>query len=147
MLLANAFSWVIAKRFTNGTVCQCTWYLTFLTTDAECTCYATFVTCLSVCAICFEDRVCTSKKCGIGGGGQTQSWHAVHVLAVMAGCRQALVSTGLAISLLFSTKWHRNRSSSLLGAPFWALWAVFSQEEQLLFSQEEHSLVGEPWPL
>ena len=52
---------------------------------------------LSVGAIHFEDRLCTSKKGGIGGSGQSQSRHAVHMAAVLAGCRKALVGTGWAI--------------------------------------------------
>ena len=91
---------------------------------------------LSVSAICFEDRFCASKKGGIGEGGQVYSRHAMHVGAAMAGCRTALVGTGWTISHLVSTNGHRNYSSPLLGAPFPDLQAVFSQAE--------HSLVGEP---
>ena len=45
-----------------------------------------------------KDRFCTRKKCGIGGGGhagiQAYSRHAVHMAAVLAGCRMAFVGTG-----------------------------------------------------
>ena len=37
---------------------------------------------LSVGTICFEDGFCTSKKGGIGGGGQ------VHIAAALAGCKK-----------------------------------------------------------
>ena len=50
---------------------------------------------LSVGAICFEDRFCASKKGRIGGGGQVSAWGAVHMAAALAGCRKALVGTGL----------------------------------------------------
>ena len=53
---------------------------------------------LSVGAIRFEDRFCASKKGGIGGGGRVSAWGAVHMAAALAGCRKALVGTGLAIS-------------------------------------------------
>ena len=62
---------------------------------------------LSVGAIRFEDRFCASKKGGIGGGGRVSAWGAVHMAAALAGCRKALVGTGLGISLLFDTNRHR----------------------------------------
>ena len=58
---------------------------------------------LSVGAIRFEDRFCTSKKGGIGRGGRVSAWDAVHMAAALAGCRKALVSIGLSISLLSAT--------------------------------------------
>ena len=58
-------------------------------------------------AICFEDRFCASKKGGIGGGGRVSARDAVHMAAALAGCRKALVGTGLAISLLFDTNGRR----------------------------------------
>ena len=58
---------------------------------------------LSVGAICFEDRFCASKKAGIGEGGRVSALSAVHMAAALAGCRKALVGTGLAVSLLFDT--------------------------------------------
>ena len=76
---------------------------------------------LSVGAICFEDRFCASKMGGIGEGGQAYSRHAVHMEAVLAGCRKALVGTGWTISLLFNTNGCRNSSSAFVGAPFLAL--------------------------
>ena len=48
-----------------------------------------------------------SKKGGIGGGGRVSARGAVHMAAALAGRRKALVSTGLAISLLFDTNGHR----------------------------------------
>ena len=62
---------------------------------------------LSVGAIRFEDRFCASKKGGIGGGGRVSARGAVHMAAALAGCRKALVGTGLAISLLFDTNGRR----------------------------------------
>ena len=91
---------------------------------------------LSVGATCFEDRFCASKMGGIGEGGQAYSRHAVHMEAVLAGCRKALVGTGWTISQLVSTNEHRNHSSPFLKPPFLEL--------QVVVSQEEHSLVGEP---
>ena len=62
---------------------------------------------LSVGAIRFEDRFFASKKGGIGGGGWVSAWGAMHMAAALAGCRKALVGTGLAISLLFDTNGRR----------------------------------------
>ena len=62
---------------------------------------------LSVGAIRFEDRFCASKKGRIGGGGRVSARGAVHMAAVLAGCRKALVGTGLSISLLFDTNGRR----------------------------------------
>ena len=73
---------------------------------------------LSVGAIRFEDRFCTGKKGGIGGGGRAYSGHAVHMAAALADCRTALVGTGGTISHLVSTNGCRNHSSPLVGAPF-----------------------------
>ena len=51
------------------------------------------------------------------------STHAMLMVAVLAGCRKALVGTGWGISLLFSTKgW----SFAFVGAPFLAPYAVVS---------------------
>ena len=55
---------------------------------------------LSVGAIRFEDRLCARKKGGVGGGGWVSARSAVHMAAALAGCRKALVGTGLSISLL-----------------------------------------------
>ena len=62
---------------------------------------------LSVGVIRFEDRFCISKKGGIGGGGQVSARGAVHMPAALAGCRKALVGTGLTISLLLDTNGRR----------------------------------------
>ena len=56
---------------------------------------------LSVGAIRIEDRVCASKKGGIGGGVRISAQSAVHMAATLGGCRKALVDTGWSISLLF----------------------------------------------
>ena len=63
---------------------------------------------LSVGAIIhFEDWFCTSKKGRIGGGGRVSAQDAVHMAAALAGCRKALVGTGLSISLLLDKNGHR----------------------------------------
>ena len=58
---------------------------------------------LLVGAIRFEGRFCASKKGGIGGGGRVSPRGALHMTASLAGCRKALVGTGLGISFLFDT--------------------------------------------
>ena len=73
---------------------------------------------LSVGAIRFEDRFCTSKKGGIGGGRRVSAWGAVHMVAALASCRKALVSTGWTISHLVGTNRLRNHSPPLVGAPY-----------------------------
>ena len=79
-----------------------------LTTDDKCTCHATLAASYqlaqSVLKIGFA---LASKKGGIGGGGRVSARSAVHMAAALAGCRKALVGTGLAISLLFDTNGHR----------------------------------------
>ena len=45
---------------------------------------------LSVGAIRSEDRFCTSKRGGIGGGGQVSARGAVHMAAALAGCRKGV---------------------------------------------------------
>ena len=62
---------------------------------------------LSVGTIRFEDRFCASKKGGIGGGRRVSARGAVHMTAALAGCRKALVGTGLSISLLLDTNGRR----------------------------------------
>ena len=69
---------------------------------------------LSVGTICFENRFCASKKSGIGEGGRVSAQGAVHMAAALAGCRKALVGTGLSISLLFDTNGRRQGSSAFL---------------------------------
>ena len=73
---------------------------------------------LSVGAIRFEDRFCTSKKGGIGGVGRVSALVAMHMAAALAGCIIALVGTGWTISHLVSTNRLRNHSPPLVGAPF-----------------------------
>ena len=52
------------------------------TTHEKCTSSCNFGRMLSVGAIHFEDRFCTSKKCAVGGGGCAQSWYAVDWLYI-----------------------------------------------------------------
>ena len=67
----------------------------------------------------FDDRFCTSKKGGIGGGGRISAWGAEHMAVALAGCRMALVGTDWTISLLAGTNGHRKHSSPLVGHHFW----------------------------
>ena len=62
---------------------------------------------LSVGTISFEDRFCTSKKGGIGGGGWVSARGVMHKAAALAGCRKTLVGTGLVTYLLFDTNGRR----------------------------------------
>ena len=73
---------------------------------------------LAVGTICFEDRFCASKKCGVEGGGWVSAWVAVHTATALAGYRKALVGTAVHISHLVSTNRLRNHSPPLVGAPF-----------------------------
>ena len=80
---------------------------------------------------CFKDSFCTSKNVGIGA-----SSHAMHITAILAGCRKGLL--GLAISFfIFSTSGHIIHSSSPLGAPdtvgrFWSKRTLISQRAQTI---------------
>ena len=65
-------------------------------------------------------------------GGLISVRGAVRMVAALAGCRTALLSTGWTISHLVSTNGHTCHSSPLVGRPFLELLAVFSQEERLL---------------
>ena len=88
---------------------------------------------LSVGTICFEDRFCTSKKGGIGGGGRVSAQGAVHMAAALAGCRKALVGTGLSTSLLLG--------ADKAPLPFYEVY--FWHYRQLSVGRK-HSLVGGP---
>ena len=61
---------------------------------------------LSVGTMHFENRFCASKMV-IGGGGHAYSRHAVHMMAVLADCTKALISTDWAISFLYDISRHR----------------------------------------
>ena len=54
-----------------------------LITDGERTSHATLGTCLSVGAICFEDRFCTSKNGGIRGGGWVSALGALYMASAL----------------------------------------------------------------
>ena len=69
-----------------------------LTTDDECTRHETLAACY---------QLAQSVLGGIGGGGRVSARGAVHMAAGLAGCRKALVNTGLSISLLFDTNGRR----------------------------------------
>jgi len=82
-------------------------YFNPLTIDDECNRHATLAARYQLAQPYFEDRFCASKEGGIGGGGWVSAWGAVHMVVALAGYRKALVSTGLAISLLFDTNGRR----------------------------------------
>ena len=76
-------------------------------------------------------RFWTNKKSEIEGGGWAKSWCAVHMAAVLVGCRKALVGTGWAVSLLFSTNSHWDHIFVLVGTLFWQFlvrWSVHQSE-------------------
>ena len=83
-------------------------------------------TCYQLAQSVFEGtcRFCASKKGGIAEGGWVLAQGAVHMLAALAGCRKALVSTGWTISHLVSTNRLRNHSPPLVGAPILDLHSV-----------------------
>ena len=68
-----------------------------------------------------ENQFCTSENSEIGGGGQAYSQHVLHMAAVLAGCRKALVFADWAVSLLFNTNGRRNHSFTFVRASFLAL--------------------------
>ena len=51
-------------------------------------------------------QLATTER-GIGGGGRVSAQGVVHMAAVLAGCRKALVGTGWNITLFFNTNWCR----------------------------------------
>ena len=73
---------------------------------------------LSVGAICFEDRFCTSKKARIGGGGQVSTWGAMHMAAALADLQKPWSALAGPFLILVSTNRLRNHSPPLIGAPF-----------------------------
>ena len=74
-----------------------------LTTDDECTYHATLAACYQLAQSVLKIVFALAKKSGIRGGGQISAWGAVHMVAALAGCRKALVGTGLGTSRLFDT--------------------------------------------
>ena len=74
-----------------------------LTTDDECTYHATLAACYQLAQSVLKIVFVLAKKSGIRGGGQISAWGAVHMVAALAGCRKALVGTGLGTSRLFDT--------------------------------------------
>ena len=77
-----------------------------LTTDDKCTRHSTLAARYQL-----AQSFCASKKSGRDrgrwGGGGVSARSGVHMAAALAGCRKALVGTGLAISLLFDTNGRR----------------------------------------
>ena len=63
--------------------------------------HATLTACYQLAQFVLKIGFALAKKGGIGGGGWVSALGAMHMAAALAGCRKALVSTGLAISLLF----------------------------------------------
>jgi len=90
-----------------------------LTTDDECTCHVTLAACYQLAQSVLKIGFVLAKKGGIRGGGWVHrelpctwqlpwlavekpwsalAWPFLHMAAALAGCRKALVGTGLAIS-------------------------------------------------
>ena len=78
-----------------------------LTTDDKCTRHETFAACYQLAQSVLKIGFAQAKKGGIGEGGRVSAQGAVHMAAALAGCRKALVGTGLSISLLFATNERR----------------------------------------
>ena len=114
-----------------------------ITTDDKCTHHATLATCYQLAQFVLKIGFALAKKDGIGGSGQVSAQGVMHM--ALAGCRKALVSTGLGISLLFDTNGCRKGSSAFLGAPFLALLAVSSQERSIhcLEGSDHYKLTNE----
>ena len=68
-----------------------------------------------------------------------------HTEAVLASCRNTLVSMSWPISLLFRTNEHRNRSSDFVGLHFWHC-RQFSVRKSIHW-MENPSLIPRPHPL
>ena len=105
-----------------------------MTTDDECTHHATFTACYQLVQSVLKIGSVLAERVGQEevGGCHLEGDSAWRLLQLAV--KKALVSTGLAISLLFHTNGHRNRSS--VGAPFFGLETVFSRNKR--------SLVREP---
>ena len=86
-------------------------------------------------AICFDDRFCASKKGGIGEVGGFQHRVPCTWAAALAGCRKALVVTGLSVSLL------QHGMSYTWQLPWLAVekpWLVLALSISLLFETNGH---------
>ena len=86
---------------------------------------------LSVGTIRFEDGFCANKKCGIEGGRWISARGAVHMAAVLAGYRKALVGTGLSISdrrlgvyNIMKNCWHMLETIEQTSPPYFCLKVV-----------------------
>ena len=71
---------------------------------------------------------CVSRKGGTGGGG----WGDLHMVAVVAVCRNALVGTGWSNSCLVCTNRLRKHCSHLVGSSFLAVKAALALNGCLL---------------
>ena len=81
-------------------------FITPLTTDDECTHHASLAACYQLAQSVLKIGFSLAKKVGWGRWvGSPRA--AMHRAAALAGCRKALVGTGLAISLLFDTNGRR----------------------------------------
>ena len=76
-------------------------------------------TCLSVGAIRFEGKFCTSRKGGTGGGGWVHysAWQCM--VAVAAACRKALVNAGGPFVCFLAETDVENAPFTLYGLQFW----------------------------
>jgi len=70
--------------------------------------HETFRFMLSLLAMSFGDRLCFSRKGRIGGGGWVHPKDANSMAAFGLGCRNDLVGSGRAVSVLFGVNGVRN---------------------------------------
>ena len=68
--------------------------------------------------------------------------HSVHTVAVLAGCRKALVDTGWAISLLISVN---KLCRGFVGAPFLAMLAVSVMRSVHWLENPDHCKLANEW--
>ena len=85
------------------------------------------------CAVCRKDSLCVlvrwfcvSRKGGTGGGGWGHPQGDLHMLAVVAVCRNALVCAGWSNSCLFAQIGLENTLSLCVGSLFLAVKALLA---------------------
>ena len=99
-------------------LCMAVNKVNLLTTDDKCTCHVNLAACYQL--------VKSISKMGfaLGSGWDRGGWagivtSALHMAAVLPGCRKVLVDIGRAFSLLFDTNGHRTTPLPLSGLHFW----------------------------
>jgi len=85
---------------------------------SRCICHKVFSFMMSLLAMTFWDRLCFSRKAGIGGGGWVHPKGANSMATSGHISRSDLVGTGRAISVLSGVNGVRNKQSHLVGPPF-----------------------------